>query len=78
MEWEEELVGELRLLLQNVTLQVDKDDRWLWSLESSHAFSVRSAYNFMTLQPYISSTVVLSSLWHGCPFEGVCLASVSR
>ena len=27
--WEGELVGELRLLLQNVTLQVEKDDRWL-------------------------------------------------
>jgi len=64
MEWEEELVGELRLLLQNVTLQVDKDDRWLWSLESSHAFSVRSAYNFLTFQPHITSTVVVSSLWH--------------
>jgi len=27
--WEEELVRELILLLHNVTLHVDKDDRWL-------------------------------------------------
>jgi len=30
-EWEEEQVGELCLLLQNVTLQVEKEDKWLWS-----------------------------------------------
>jgi len=33
--WEEELVGELILLLQNMTLQVNKDDKWLWTLETS-------------------------------------------
>ena len=27
--WEEELLGELCLLLHNVNLQVDKEDRWL-------------------------------------------------
>ena len=33
--WEEELVGEFKFLLQDVTLQVDKVDRWLWNLETS-------------------------------------------
>ena len=41
---EDELVGKHRLLLQNVTLQVDKEVRWLWRLDLSHVFSVRSAY----------------------------------
>ena len=27
--WEEESVGELRLLLQNVSLQVNREDKWL-------------------------------------------------
>jgi hypothetical protein len=45
--WEEELVGELRLLLENVTLQVTKEDKWLWSLDSSSIYTVRSAYNFL-------------------------------
>ena len=44
--WEEEQVGELCLLLQNVTLQVEKEDKWLWNLEKSNVYSVRSAYNF--------------------------------
>ncbi|KEH28085.1 hypothetical protein MTR_5g464500 [Medicago truncatula] len=45
--WEQDLVGELRLLLQNVILQVYKDDRWIWSLVSSPAYTVRSAYNYL-------------------------------
>jgi hypothetical protein len=44
--WEEEGVRELMLLLHNVILQDDKDDMWLWTLESSKTFSVCSAYNF--------------------------------
>jgi len=62
--WEEELEEELTLLLQNVILQVDRVDCWLWHLESSHVFSVRSVYNFMTLQPPVDPTVEVSSLWH--------------
>jgi len=48
--WEEEVVGELTLLLLNVSLQVDKDDRWLWTLDTSKTFTVRSAYNLLTSQ----------------------------
>jgi len=62
--WEEEMLGDLTLLLQNVILQVDKDDRWLWTLESSHVFSVKSAYNALTTQPPIELPVVVCSLWH--------------
>jgi hypothetical protein len=62
--WEEDMVGERTLLLQNVILQVGKDDRWLWTLEPSHAFSVRSVYKFLTIQFPIDLSVVVSSLWH--------------
>jgi len=61
--WKEELVVELMLLLQNVFLQVDKDERWLWTLKSSHAFSVRSVYKFITIKPPIDLPVAVSSLW---------------
>jgi len=49
--WEDELVREFILLLHGVTLQADNTDRWLWTLETSHVFSVRSAYNLLTFQP---------------------------
>jgi len=62
--WEEELVGELILLLQNVTLQVNKEDSWHWILESSKIFYVRSAYKFLTGQLPIATSVPVSSLWH--------------
>jgi len=42
--WEEGLLGDIILLLQNVNLQVDNVDRWRWALESTNTFSVRSAY----------------------------------
>ena len=62
--WEEEMLGDLTLLLQNVILQVNKDDRCLWILESSRVFSVRSAYNVLTSQPPIELPVAVSYLWH--------------
>lgn len=62
--WEEEGMGELILLLHNLILQDDKEDRWLWTLESFKTFTVRSAYNFQNIQPSIASPVDVSSLWH--------------
>jgi len=62
--WEEEMLGDLTLLLQNVILQVHKDDKWMWILESSNVFSVKSAYNALTSQPPIELPVTASSLWH--------------
>jgi len=62
--WEEEMVGELILLLGNVSLQVTREDKWLWSLEDSKAFSVRSLYNFLTLQPPAELPDDASSIWH--------------
>ncbi|RHN56578.1 putative reverse transcriptase zinc-binding domain-containing protein [Medicago truncatula] len=62
--WEEGLFGDLILLLQNVNLQVAKVDKWLWTLESSGVFTVRSAYNYLTLQPPLVLSVDACFLWH--------------
>jgi len=61
--WEEEQVGELCLLLQNVTLQVDKEDIWIWNLEKSNAYTVRSAYNCQTAQLPAVVPVDMKMLW---------------
>jgi hypothetical protein len=59
----------------SVILQVDKDDRWLWNLESSNVFSVRSAYNVLTSQPPIELPMIVSSLWHkDVPLKAVLFA----
>jgi len=58
------MVGELILLLANVTLQVNREDKWLWTLENSNAFTVRSLYNFLTLQLHFELPVDVSSIWH--------------
>lgn len=62
--WEEELVGALMLLLLNVTLQVDRVDRWIWRLDTSSTYSVRSAYNYLNVQALVDLVVPVSSLWH--------------
>jgi len=64
--WEEELVGQLRLLLWNVSLQVDRVDRRLWRLETSSIYTVRSACNFLTITAPVDAavSVPVSSFWH--------------
>jgi hypothetical protein len=58
-------VEELRLLLQNASLQVDRVDRRLWRLETSSIYTVRSAYNFLTDTAPVDAamSVPVSSLW---------------
>jgi len=55
------LVAELRLLLHNVTLQVDKDDRWLWNLETTHVF-----FPFVVLIIGSLFNLLLLLQWLGC------------
>jgi hypothetical protein len=61
--WEEELLGELRLLLESVSLQVDRVDRRLWRFETSSVYSVRSAYYFLTVDALVDIEVSVSHLW---------------
>ena len=51
-------------MLQNLTLQVDKEDSWHWNLESSNAYTVQSAYKSMTQHQHIDTTVSTKVLWH--------------
>jgi len=62
--WEEEAVGELTLLLQNVSLQVDSTDTWCWKLETSHIFSVRSAYTALTSESIASPMAAVTTPCH--------------
>jgi len=57
-------VGELRLLLQNISLQVDRFDKRVWRLETSSNYTVRSAYNLLSATTHVDHVVLVSSLWH--------------
>ena len=55
---------ELILLLQNVTLQVNKDDSWLWNLETFQVYSFSGAYNLTTAQHQTPYLVAASAIWN--------------
>jgi len=46
--WEDELVGECKILLQTVTLQVEHKDQWLLKLDPTVGYSVSGANRFFT------------------------------
>ncbi|AES70860.1 transmembrane protein, putative [Medicago truncatula] len=45
--WEEDLVGECRNLLNNVTFQVHSGDHWQWNLDSVVGYTVVGAYQLL-------------------------------
>lgn len=47
-----------------MTLQVNKEDMWLWTLKSSHDFTVRSAYKILVHQHHTDTAVPTKDLWH--------------
>jgi hypothetical protein len=57
--WEEELVGQLQEMLQEVSLSLD-NDKWIWSLEDDGFFSVKSAY--LHLASLMSNLTAMSDL----------------
>jgi hypothetical protein len=57
--WEEELVGQLQEMLQEVRLTMDSD-KWIWSLEEDGIFLVKSAY--LHLASLMSNLSVMSEL----------------
>jgi len=58
------MVGEFILLLASVTLQVNREDKWLSTLKNSNTFTVRSLYDFLTIQLQVELPVDVSSIWH--------------
>lgn len=46
--WEEELVGECRDLLLNLTSYVNIVDQWFWQFNPVEGYSVYGVYHFFT------------------------------
>ena len=64
LAWEEETVSECASLLHDVVLQDNTIDRWRWSLDPIHDYSVKGVYT------YLSTADVLEDLGVSV-FEGV-------
>jgi len=50
MAWEEELVGEVKLLLSNVSFQDSCPDVWLWRPNAGDGYFVRGVYQMLMRQ----------------------------
>jgi hypothetical protein len=52
--WEEHQVGEYSVLLNNIVLHDEVEDKWQWNLHSSKKIIVRIPYHYlMTLEKVI-------------------------
>ncbi|KEH34757.1 hypothetical protein MTR_3g068195 [Medicago truncatula] len=62
--WEEETVSECASLLHNVVLQENIVDRWRWSLDPIHGYSVKVAYGYLSTTTVPDSHGVIEGVWH--------------
>jgi hypothetical protein len=64
LAWEEESVRECSLLLHNFVLQVNVFDSWRWTLGTTHEYSVREAYRFITTTGAEVNRSLVDNVWH--------------
>lgn len=61
--WEEELL-ECRILLYDISLQNNSADYWQWRLDPRNIYSVRSVYQKLTSQEFLSFDGTSDFIWH--------------
>jgi len=64
LAWEEEMVEECRVLLDNVHLYVTIVDQWCWQLDPVDGYSVRGAYQLLIGREPSHFIVVLDLIWN--------------
>jgi len=57
-------VGEIKLLLSNVFLQVSSPDKWLWRPNTGDGYTVRGVYQILMQQEMHDHDVVSDAVWH--------------
>jgi hypothetical protein len=63
-EWEEELLGECRLLLSYVVLHDHTFNQWRWRLDPSGGYSVCGVYQMLTTDDSHTFSVTSDLIWH--------------
>jgi len=62
--WEEEMLGECRLLLNTFVVHTDVFDRWQWLPNIGGGYTMCDAYQILTFQVAPSITVTDELVWH--------------
>lgn len=68
-EWEKVLLEELRLVLQQANLAMDRNDVWIWGVDATGSFTTKSAYKVLETQTMqtqiqsIKSSGIFNLLW---------------
>jgi len=63
MAWEEELVTKCSSLLCSIVLQDHVIDRWRWVLDPINGYSVKGAYQFLTLHDTSRECDLYDAAW---------------
>jgi hypothetical protein len=72
---EEDMLGECRTLLHDISLQSNITDKWQWSLDPNGNYSVKGVYILLTSQEDQRSYATLELTWHRhVPFKVSILA----
>jgi hypothetical protein len=57
-------VRECSVLLHNIILQVDITDKWRWTLDTAHRYSVREAYRYITSYGDQVDRSLVDNVWY--------------
>jgi len=62
--WEEDLLGDCRILLHDISLQYNSTYMWLWRIDSIDGYSVRGVYHMLTNHEPAISDATTNFIWH--------------
>jgi len=62
--WEEEMLGEGRILLFGISLHNNSTNHWQWRLDPSGSYSVWDVYQKLIKQEFPSFDATSDSIWH--------------
>ncbi|MCH79613.1 cysteine-rich receptor-like protein kinase, partial [Trifolium medium] len=62
--WEQEELAECRGFIDDIVLQTNITDKWLWRHETGGGYTVRSAYLLLTARDYHVVDTTATLIWH--------------
>jgi len=63
LAWEEDSITECSSVLSNVVLQESSFDRWRWTLDPIHGYSIKGTYQFLTMSDTTLENDLYDAVW---------------